>query len=488
MLQRSLLCCIWILFTSMTLKHCLKFYCYNIWIVVFKTITNMDIKTIENKYNMKDIFKILKYDNCEEQDLVENLESNKLMDIFTFIKDNNYDLELGVWFRDIWYPLFNKKDVLITNDILCFIYNFQGGKHFHPWNIDKNYQNKKDYKSFLIKNKIDFDIIKYHKNIINEYSILRNEISLYDNNNLVQKTWLLLSVDDFKESIMMMNNTNSKIIRKYYIKLERILFDYNNKLKDIKLKELEYKKNKEIEEHKMELIKANKKALMINKFMNNTVIKSDKLEWIYIASTDQYQQNKLYKIGSTERLHKRIKSYQTGRPDEYYYIWVKPCYNSKDLDYHIQNLLKDFKYKSNRELYHGISIDDLIEIIDFIMDNYDKALEYVYDFIKNKLQNSIIKDIIIKKPLDITSISYDIGGYTETINIDEENNNLIRRELFNFLETIEDKSIIKRIDLLGKLKINMNKLDIWKELKNTLKWKNSNKIVKYNDKEFYLQY
>ncbi|CCU55819.1 N1R/p28-like protein [Choristoneura biennis entomopoxvirus] len=468
---------------------------------------DINIKTLhvdsKIKYNMKDVFNALHYNNYEEyfndnddnryyslgllkkrfnddekeKELIKYLENNTLMDIFTFINNNNYDFKLGDWFKDIWYPLFEKKDIIITNEIFNFIYNFQGGKCLHPYSIDKNYQNKKNYKNFLKQNDITFNIIKYNESILIKYPILHNELKLYDKNNLVQKTWLMLSVDNFKESVMIMNNNNSKMIRRYYIKIESILYDYNKYVNEYNIQN----KNKELE-------KANKKALMINKFMNNAVIKSDKLEWIYIASTDQYQQDKLYKIGSTERLHKRIKNYQTGRPDLYYYVWVKPCYNSKDLDYNIQNLLKDFKYKSNKELYHGISIDDLINIVEFIMNNYDKTLEYIYEFIKNKLQNSIIKDPIIKKPLDIKSISYNIGDYTEVINVEEENNNLIRQELFNFLETIDNKSIIKRVDLLNKIKINMNKLDMWKELKNALKWKNSNKIIEYNDKEFYLRY
>ncbi|CCU56121.1 N1R/p28-like protein [Choristoneura rosaceana entomopoxvirus 'L'] len=474
----------------------MNFYFYNKITMNSIKYNDINIKTLrvdsKIKYNMKDVFNALDYDNYEdyfndnddnryyslgllkkrfnddvkEKDLIKYLENN-----------NNYDFKLGDWFTDIWYPLFEQKDIIITNEIFNFIYNFRGGKCLHPYSVDKNYQNKKNYKNFLKQNDIIFNIIKYDKNILIKHPILHNELKLYDKNNLVQKTWLMLSVDNFKESVMIMNNNNSKMIRRYYIKIEIILYDYNKYINEYNIRT----KNKE-------LAKANKKALMINKFMNNAVIKSDKLEWIYIASTDQYQQDKLYKIGSTERLHKRIKNYQTGRPDLYYYVWVKPCYNSKDLDYNIQNLLKDFKYKSNKELYHGISIDDLINIVEFIMNNYDKTLEYIYEFIKNKLQNSIIKDPIIKRPLDIKSISYNIGDYTEVINIEEENNNLIRQELFNFLETINDKTTIKRCDLINNLKINMNKIDIWNELKELLKWKTSKDLLKYNDKEFYLRY
>ncbi|CCU55578.1 N1R/p28-like protein [Choristoneura biennis entomopoxvirus] len=157
------------------------------------------------------------------------------MDIIDFIKEKDYKIELGSWFKDIWVPLFDKKDIVVTNEILNFIYDFQGGKHFPPCNLDKNYQNKRDYRSFLNKNEIEYSIIKYNENILNEYQILKNELKLYNKNNIVQKTWLVLSVDDFKESIMMLNNNNSKIIRKYYIKIEKILDEYNNYLKNHEL-------------------------------------------------------------------------------------------------------------------------------------------------------------------------------------------------------------------------------------------------------------
>ncbi|CCU55820.1 N1R/p28-like protein [Choristoneura biennis entomopoxvirus] len=467
---------------------------------------DINIKTLhvdsKIKYNMKDVFNALHYNNYEEyfndnddnryyslgllkkrfndtnneKELIKYLENNTLMDIFTFINNNNYDFKLGDWFKDIWYPLFEKKDILITDDLLCFIYcGISPG-----WKLPgETSLIKRNLMKSLKQYNLQYTEIKYNDSMALEYDYIQNDINKSNNNYIVQKKWILLTVRNFKKLILSLRTKIADEIRDYYITLEEILYDYNKYVNEYNIQN----KNKELE-------KANKKALMINKFMNNAVIKSDKLEWIYIASTDQYQQDKLYKIGSTERLHKRIKNYQTGRPDLYYYVWVKPCYNSKDLDYNIQNLLKDFKYKSNKELYHGISIDDLINIVEFIMNNYDKTLEYIYEFIKNKLQNSIIKDPIIKRPLDIKSISYNIGDYTEVINInvEEENNNLIRQELFNFLETINDKTTIKRCELINKLKINMNKIDVWNELKHLLKWKTSKDLLKYNDKEFYLRY
>ncbi|CCU56345.1 N1R/p28-like protein [Mythimna separata entomopoxvirus 'L'] len=152
-----------------------------------------DIKIENNKYNAKDIFKALNHNNYEdnddiyyslkllknkfnnndnERDLVKYLENNTFMDIFTFIEYNNYDFKLGKWFTDIWYPLFERKNIIITNKIFNFIYDFQVGKCFHTYNLDKYIQNKKDYRSFLNKNEIEYNVLKYRDNILIEYPIL----------------------------------------------------------------------------------------------------------------------------------------------------------------------------------------------------------------------------------------------------------------------------------------------------------------------------
>ncbi|CCU55579.1 N1R/p28-like protein [Choristoneura biennis entomopoxvirus] len=111
----------------------------------------IEIEKISDDYNnyLKNYELILKYN-----------KNHNPVNIFEFINSNNYNLELGSWFRDIWYSLFNQKNIIITNEILNFIYD-----------LEKLYQNKRDYKSFLTKNEIDYSVLKYNKNILSEYSI-----------------------------------------------------------------------------------------------------------------------------------------------------------------------------------------------------------------------------------------------------------------------------------------------------------------------------
>lgn len=260
-------------------------------------------------------------------------------------------------------------------------------------------------------------------------------------------------------------------------------------------------KEEELEKERTAREKAEKKALNINKFMNNITLKERKLEWIYIATTSQYAAERLFKIGSTERLTKRIIGYNTGRPDTYYYAWVKPCYNCKDVDYHIQRLLKDFKYKDNQELYTGINFPDLKEIIEFVMDNYDKSIDFINDFVKLRLQESLAEDAVIPAPLDIRKITYQIGDYTETIDLETGFDELIKEELFNFLGSIErqyggkSKAEIHRKELVSHMKHKQgavlretNDTDIWVQIKKLVGWKCGKHELKHNSLTYSIKY
>jgi len=117
-------------------------------------------------------------------------------------------------------------------------------------------------------------------------------------------------------------------------------------------------KDNQIAEQSEKLVRAERKALRINKFMSRIDTKDRKDEWIYIATSHQYASNRIFKIGSTERLMKRIGPYNCGRlsSDQIYYAWAKPCYKSKDVDQHIQKLLSNFKDKEPSSSITTISL------------------------------------------------------------------------------------------------------------------------------------
>src|SRR5574343_1256780 len=283
-----------------------------------------------------------------------------------------------------------------------------------------------------------------------EYSCVQREIQPIPKNNLDKKRWICMDPKDFKKTVLRLNTKTADMVRDFYLNLEEAVVAYSEytlsymvekatlenrvaksqlALKEKSEEELSAQlalKEKSEEEMKEKLVRAERKAIRVNKFMRRIVVKEHKLEWIYIATNDQYARERLFKIGSTTRLSSRIASYNTGRAkgvDTYYYVWAIKCYNSKDVDNHIQKLLSEFKYgknqdvsKENRsEMYHGIKFSDVKDIVAFIVNNYDESMDYINNFIKTRLNQSMEEEDDIPLPLNYKKLTYQIGEHTETI-------------------------------------------------------------------------
>jgi hypothetical protein len=228
-------------------------------------------------------------------------------------------------------------------------------------------------------------------------------------------------------------------------------------------------------------VRAERKAIRVNKFMRRVTIKERKLEWIYIATTEFYSFERIFKIGSTTRLSTRIGGYNTGRPteDAYYYCWVTKCYNSKDVDYYIQKLLSEFKHRDNAELYCGIKFDDLKDIVEFIVHNYDASIDYINNFIKTRLDSSLEEEDKAPPRLDYKRITYQIGEYTETIDIEGEESESIKEAFEDILNSIKQQRsgpiVVQRKELVSQLlKVtNAPKKDIWNQIKSFTGWASS---------------
>ncbi|MGL5961622.1 MAG: GIY-YIG nuclease family protein, partial [Cetobacterium sp.] len=274
----------------------------------------------------------------------------------------------------------------------------------------------------------------------------------------------------------------------------------------VKAEQDKVKAEQDKEKEKIAREKAERKALNVQKFMNRITVREHKLEWIYIGTTRLYAQERLFKIGSTTRLTSRIPQYNTGRPgssDPFYYAWAIKCYNAKDVDFYIQKLLFDFKFKDpqkaseeqvkdNRaEMYHGIKFSDLKDILTFIVNNYDQSIEYINNFIKIRLSQSLEEEDEIPPALDLKKITYQIGDYEEVIDLEKENETELKKELKNIMrcykeqQTRDDVIVVKRQDLVAKLNqfTNESKTGLWNRIKELTGWKASKVELEQSDSE-----
>lgn len=93
---------------------------------------------------------------------------------------------------------------------------------------------------------------------------------------------------------------------------------------------------------------------------------SNKVEHIYIASTQNYIKNNIYKIGRTNNIRQRMQSYSTGYivADKFFLLQDFHCYDSKSAEKLILNEVKP--YLLTRET---ICCDNIIHIYNIIKKN-----------------------------------------------------------------------------------------------------------------------
>lgn len=328
-------------------------------------------------------------------------------DILEFIEANKYKIILGPWFKDIWFPLFQNKDIIITNEILSFIYKDTADS--------ADLQNLKlNYKKFLIKNEIEFDTLKYYKNILIDYPLLENEIILYDYNNLIQKTWLKLSNSAFKESIMLINHNNSKIVRKYYIIIEKILIDYSKYIFELDSNELQDKLKTKllIKEKENEKLKF-KVSLINDMFLQKGNIRRNQI--FFIATTKSYSLQNIFKIGGLEN-----KNYNKHR-DNYYLVAVFECHDYRLVEHFISSFLFNFKIPNKKDLFK-INYDDLFDISKKIINHLDEYISY-FNCIQYKLLDNLVNTKEINE--DMRIVNYENGIWLNSKNIKLNNEEIV---------------------------------------------------------------
>lgn len=269
---------------------------------------------------------------------------------------------------------------------------------------------------------------------------------------------------------------------------------------EVKTKELE-QAQAAAQEAQDKAARAERSAKWNKTMMKNVRIREQKREWIYIATTRDYAKQRVFKIGSTKRLSKRLSGYQTGRlkKDEYYYAWYLKVYHAEELDHTIQKILEEFKHQKSKEMYQSIKFKDLKEIVNYICVNYDKSIEYLNDFVKNRLPISyeeedteddipppISPEVIIRlnkeqeELFDVTAVINDlIQEYIRGIDSSSEG-------------TKDDPIVIQREDLMRMITEGIEEeigiRSAWYTVKDLISWKNSKTPIEYEGKVYNIHY
>jgi len=162
----------------------------------------------------------------------------------------------------------------------------------------------------------------------------------------------------------------------------------------------------QIEESKQQIAKLEKRQIKLESVVRN-IQPLDKNQLFYLATTKNYAINNRFEFGGVreaKELKSRFATYNTGRPegDLFYISKLFRCHNYKNIEERVHIILCQFKDKLNsrKEMVY-LRYNLLVEIIDFICDNYDREIEYINTHCKQFLADTIEQDGIIPEPVDV---------------------------------------------------------------------------------------
>jgi prophage antirepressor-like protein len=126
-------------------------------------------------------------------------------------------------------------------------------------------------------------------------------------------------------------------------------------------------------------------------------------EYIYIATTDLYSTENMFKVGgcaSFELLKSRLSSYNSGKSDSdaHYFSYVRKTVSYRAVEHALQSCASGFRENANREMYL-MNYNLLVECLDYIVDNNGDFLDFV-----NSNRERMVVDTINTTPVKTVPI------------------------------------------------------------------------------------
>ncbi len=170
--------------------------------------------------------------------------------------------------------------------------------------------------------------------------------------------------------------------------------------------------------------------MKLESFVKN-IKQLEKNQLFYLATTRNYAVQNRFEYGGVKdikELKSRIATYNTGRAegDLMYITKLFKCHNYKSIEERIGTVLQQFKDKPNsrKEMIH-LRYNLLVEVVDFICDNYDREVEYINAHCQRFLAETIEQDGIVPEAINLNEYMQDYmqltvrrGGQSRTNKID----------------------------------------------------------------------
>jgi len=214
-----------------------------------------------------------------------------------------------------------------------------------------------------------------------DYEIVSKSDSRIGDHMVAGNNALIVSPFAFKESMMMLQTEKSKLIRRYYSLLERILKDYMKYTQFIERHNMQLEHMKLIEEND----KYKKQALPIFDIDPSSM---EYTEYVYVLTSPRYYRQHMFKIGKSIHPKNRLVSHNTTaatEDDAMFYTDMIPTFDCGGLEKLLHRALS--RYHTTKEWFkvphsHLRSIIDLVSsqqtaLLEEINNNLNKNLDHV---------------------------------------------------------------------------------------------------------------
>jgi len=384
--------------------------------------------------------------------------SVELIDILTFIKDINFKIKNNLGFDVLWDSMTGKRCAHVGASLLSWMGYERSDR-----------ENKQRFIDLLNRNDIEYREIGYEDPLINEFPTIKDELEQMRVVDRPRKRWLIMDNKNFKEAIMSLATKRSKEIRKYYLLLEELVQlygAYTRKFQENKLQAQLKSKEEELNEVKEYTI-----------VLEELMIKDDpkiKNQVIYIATTELYAKNNLFKVGgvdSQDKLKSRLCSYNTGRikEDLFYYSDTFMVSDYHQIEIRLKDLIGRFRNKKEKEMYR-LHYIDLRYIVDYLCQHYSdevdevnsKLAQFIANLNKRKLR-PVIPSALKGYLTSVTCLKED--GTVENTTIQSTSfEEMVKIYISNLDETIKKISKKKVFDDLKIKKGRKDKVPLLKSI------------------------